>query len=66
MDKVVSFCWRDAKEITPGIEDEPIICQSENGKILTFKAAGPERQWKFHAEKYHIKYWAYQLELKAE
>lgn len=66
MDKVITFCWRDAKEIIPDLDDQPIICQSANGKIQTFKSPGNERTWKWHVDKYNIKYWAYQLEIRAE
>lgn len=61
-----TVCWRDAKEVVPGLEDEPIVCQTESGKIQTFKTRGTEEHWKWHVEKYHIRCWAYQLELSMD
>jgi hypothetical protein len=61
----ILFSWRDAKETTPGL-DKPLICQTDGGKILTFKSRGDEKHWEWHVDKYHIKYWAYQEDLLAE
>ena len=61
----VSFSWRNAQTITPDALDQPIVCQTHNGKIMTFKSCGNERTWQWHVDKYNIKYWAYQLELCA-
>lgn len=61
----VSFSWRNANTIVPDVLDQPIICQTNSDKILTFKSCGDERTWRWHVDKYNIKCWAYQLELCA-
>ena len=64
-----SFEWRMATEIPRDIE-EPILCLTDNDKIMTFKNTKTliqpntvESGFGHLVEKYKIKFWVYQKEL---
>ena len=64
-----SFEWRMATEIPRDIE-EPILCLTDNGKLMTFKNTKTiiypnttKSGFLNLAEKYKIKLWVYQKEL---
>ena len=64
-----SFEWRMATEIPRDIE-EPILCLTDNGKLMTFKNTKTiiypnttKSGFGHLAEKYKIRFWVYQKEL---
>ena len=64
-----SFEWRMATEIPRDIE-EPILCLTDNGKLMTFKNTKTiiypnttKSGFGYLAEKYKIRFWVYQKEL---
>lgn len=64
-----SFEWKIANE-TPRDIEEPILCLTHNGKLLTFKNTKTiihpntvESGFGHLVEKYSIKLWVYQKEL---
>ena len=72
IDLNTSFEWRMATEIPRDIE-EPILCLTENGKLMTFKNTKTlirpnkvESGFGNLVEKYKIKLWTYQKELLPE
>ena len=65
-DNTVTFTWKDAHGVLPDDMNKALVCQTQSGKIITFNSCGTERMWKFHVDKYHVKYWAYQSELIAK
>lgn len=69
IDLNTSFEWRMASE-TPRDIEEPILCLTENGKLITFKNTKTliqpnkvESGFGNLVEKYKIKLWTYQKEL---
>ena len=61
----VTFNWRPASVIPSS--GYPIICMTTNRKLMTINNVYDESTWEHHfADKYSIKYWAYQHELIAE
>ena len=64
-----SFEWRMTTEIPRDIE-EPILCLTDNGKLMTFKNTKTiiypnttKSGFLNLAEKYKIRFWVYQKEL---
>lgn len=71
LDNRVSFTWNDAS-IIPEDYTLPVLCKTNNGKLLVFKDTsamyGGKKEtihsgWNFLADKYNIKYWVYQYEV---
>lgn len=69
VDLNTSFEWRMASE-TPRDIEEPILCLTDNGKLMTFKNTKTliwpnkvESGFGHLAEKYKIRFWVYQKEL---
>lgn len=69
IDLNTSFEWRMASE-TPRDIEEPILCLTYNGKLMTFKNTKTiiypntvESGFGHLVEKYSIKLWVYQKEL---
>lgn len=69
VDLNTSFEWRIANE-TPKDIEEPILCLTHNGKLLTFKNTKTiispntvKSVFGYLVEKYSIKLWVYQKEL---
>lgn len=69
IDLNTSFEWRMTSE-TPRDIEEPILCLTENGKLMTFKNTKTlicpnkvETGFGNLVEKYKIKLWTYQKEL---
>lgn len=48
-------------EFAPLMTEQPLVYVSANGKMGTFKKVG--KNWDWYAEKYHVKYWAYQRDI---
>lgn len=63
--KEIKFIWNES-DIGPYDIDRPILVQTENNKLMTFKDTKcfinkqPVSHWKRLVEKYKIKYWCYQ------
>lgn len=69
IDLNTSFEWRMAND-TPRDIEEPILCLTDNGKLMTFKNTKTliypntvESGFGHLVEKYKIKLWVYQKEL---
>ena len=69
IDLNTSFEWRMATEIPRDIE-EPILCLTDNGKLMTFKNTKTiiypnttKSGFGHLVEKYKIRFWVYQKEL---
>lgn len=45
----------------PMLKEEPLVYVTANGKMGTFKKTG--KNWRWYAEKYNVKYWAYQRDI---
>ena len=58
MDSITSIIhWNEPSELK--LFDRDIICVTQSGRIITFKAKKVERDWEWLVEKYNIKYWAF-------
>lgn len=69
VDLNTSFEWKIANE-TPRDIEEPILCLTHNGKLITFKNTKTiiypntvKSVFGYLVEKYNIKLWVYQKEL---
>lgn len=70
MENRVELEWRPA-ELEPAVISEPVLCQTENKKLVVFKdtmgwivgEGKPKSNWKWLREKYNIKWWVYQIEI---
>ena len=69
--KTTNFIWLLASEEPTNIE-APILVWTENDKLMTFKDTKaflngdikhPFSDWKRLVDKYHIKYWVYQVDV---
>ena len=45
----------------PMFKEEPLVYVTANGKMGAFKK--PNKNWRWYAEKYNVKYWAYQRDI---
>lgn len=45
----------------PMMTEQPLVYVSANGKMGTFKKV--DKNWRWYAEKYNVKYWAYQRDI---
>ena len=69
------FEWKTA-DIIPGDYESPVLCMTNNGKLMTLKNTMSHivdhtqesgyrccSNWKWLVEKYNIRYWVWQSEL---
>ena len=67
---VAKFEWKSVS-YEPGNINVPILAWTKNNKLMVFKDTksyicgnpNPYSNWKWLAEKYNIKFWAYQSEV---
>lgn len=57
--------WSDTDEVPE--PNQPVLCYTENGNLMTFKNVKDEQRWKTHyCSKYAVVLWAYQAEISIE